>query len=577
MFPTNIVKKQYFYNKPWLTSALKQAIKNKNKLYTTRNKGSTPESILQNQAFYKKYRNKLHHLLNAAERKYYQEKLLEHKSNIKKSWQVIKLVINKRKSKQICAKFNYNGKSIEDKNTISNTFNNFFINIGPELAKKIPHSNNNPLHYIHHDRNVISNADPVTDEEVERIIRGFNDSAAGWDELRPKIIKCIRNQIKYPLQHLTNLSLAQGIFPNELKIGNVVPIHKAKDVAVFSNYRPVSVLPAFSKLFEKIMYNRLIQFINENKLLYKYQFGFQKGKSTEMALIILLDKITEALDQGKYVIGVFLDFSKAFDTVDHSILLQKLERYGICGLYLDWFKDYLSNRKQCVTYNGCQSSYQTIKCGVPQGSILGPLLFLLYINDLSTVSNACFSILFADDTNMFITGRNINEMCQQLNEDLKNIQNWLCCNKLSLNILKTNYMIFTSRNRHIEDIGVKIDNTNIERVYTTKFLGVQIDSKLTWKNHVDYISKKISKCAAIISKARKVLHKSTLINLYYTFAYPYFIYCNIIWGNTYAITNNKLMVIQKRLIRIVTSSPSRANTGPLFYANKLLNVYDINL
>ena len=261
--------------------------------------------------------------------------------------------------------------------------------------------------------------------------------------LKTNVMKTIKRSIIFPLMYITNLSFQTGVFPRELKIANVVPIFEAGDEMVFTNYRHVSVLPVFSKILERLMYNRLIEYINENKLLYWYQFGLQKGKSTYMAVLTLVDKISETLDNGDYVIGVFLDISKAFDSVDHDILLKKLEKYGIQGAALEWFTNYLSNRLQYVTYNGTKSKRETIKCGVPQGSILGPLLFLLYINDLPPVSNDCFSVLFADDTNMFVTGKNTADMCLKLNNDLQEICKWLRCNKLSLNILKTHYMIFT--------------------------------------------------------------------------------------------------------------------------------------
>ena len=224
----------------------------------------------------------------------------------------------------------------------------------------------------------------------------------------------------------------------------------------------------------------------------------------------------------------------------------------------------INDRKQYVTCNNsAQSKRQTIKCGVPKGSILDPLLFFIYINDLSTVSEACLLILFADDTNIFITSKNIDLMCQQLNDDLEKIQEWLCCNKLSLNVVKTHYMIFSPRNKIISDVDIKICNVNINRVYVTKFLGVQIDAQLNWKKHIEYINKKLSKCTAILLKTRKVLNNNCLINLYYTFAYPCFIYCNNIWGNTYPTVISKTLLVQKRLIQLVTGSPYRAHTEPL--------------
>ena len=268
------------------------------------------------------------------------------------------------------------------------------MQVGESLASVIPQSSKVPCDYLKHDIVNKLYLDPETDDEVERIIHHFKESAAGWDELKPTVVKSIRKFIISPLAHICNLSFATGIFPDELKIANVVPIFKSGDEMVFSNYRPVSALPVFSKVIERLMYNRLLKYINENKLSYKYQFGFQKGKSTHMALIALIDKISEALENGDCVIGIFLDFSKAFDTIDHSILLQKLSFYGIQGVILSWFENYLSNRKQYVTYNGIKSKTEKVNCGVPQGSILGLLLFLIYINDLSTVSEACMSILF---------------------------------------------------------------------------------------------------------------------------------------------------------------------------------------
>ena len=346
-----------------------------------------------------------------------------------------------------------------------------------------------PSDYLKHDIVNKMYLDPVTENEIDKIILNFRESSAGWDELKPTVIKSIRHCIALPLRHICNLSFRTGIFPDELKIANVVPIFKSGDEMIFSNYRPVSVLPVFSKIIERLMYNRLLKYTNDNNLLYKYQFGFQKGRSTHMALIILIDKISEALENGDCVIGIFLDFSKAFDTVDHIILLQKMYFYGIQDTTLSWFENYLSNRKQYVTYNGIKSQTEKINCGVPQGSILGPLLFLIYINDLSTVSEACMSILFADDTNMFFTGKNLKTMATVINEELIRVQEWLHCNKLSLNVLKTHYIIFTSRNKCVNDVDIRINDAHIERVYATKFLGVQIDAQLTWKKHIEYTCK----------------------------------------------------------------------------------------
>ena len=198
------------------------------------------------------------------------------------------------------------------------------------------------------------------------------------------------------------------------------------------------------------MYNRLIKFLEDFNILFENQFGFRKLHSSYMALMVLTDKLIKSLEKGEFVIGVYLDFSKAFDTVDHAILLSKLSHYGVRGNALQWYKSYLSDRKQYVTYNGVSSPVNNVTCRVPQGSILGPLLFLLYINDLGCVSSSTTSILFADDTNLFKTGNDLNKMQEELNFELSKISHWLKVNKLALNIGKTHFMVFTNKRKRLK-------------------------------------------------------------------------------------------------------------------------------
>lgn len=194
--------------------------------------------------------------------------------------------------------------------------------------------------------------EPVSPEEITKIIKALKNSSAGWDSIHAKIVKITYNKYLTVLNHVLNLSLQQGIFPNELKLARVIPLFKADDCMLINNYRPVSILPLFSKIYERIMYNRLWSFIKKHNLLYKYQFGFREKHGTDVAMIVLIDKIMSAFNDGEMVLGVFLDFSKAFDTVDHKILLSKLYHYGIRGFALDWFKSYLTDRKQFVSFNG---------------------------------------------------------------------------------------------------------------------------------------------------------------------------------------------------------------------------------
>ena len=319
---------------------------------------------------------------------------------------------------------------------ICEKFNDFFINVGPSLSKKIPVQNCSPDQYIKKKTIFSLYLEPVTEAEIRRLIMSLKSSAPGYDDIRSSILKMSLPFICTPLTYISNLSLQEGVFPDELKIANVIPLFKSDDPELFNNYRPMSLLCTVSKVFERIMYNRLLSFLDEYKILFSYQFGFRKHHSTYMALMTIMDNLTHCLDNGEYVIGIFLDFLKAFDTVDHNILLQKLSLYGIRGTALDWFQSYLTNRYQFVTYNGESSERKKVKCGVPQGSILGPLLFLIYINDLADVCKCSLPILFADDTNLFHHGTDLSVIECEFNKELADISTWLKVNKLSLNIKK---------------------------------------------------------------------------------------------------------------------------------------------
>ena len=345
---------------------------------------------------------------------------------------------------------------------------------------------------------------------------------------------------------------------------------------VFNNYRPISILPLFSKVLERVMYNRVIKFINKHKLIYLYQFGFRKDHSTYMALIILIDKITAALDNGDFTIAVLIDFRKAFDTVDHRILLDKLYHYGIRGVAHEWMNSYLSNRQQQVSYNGATSSYKTINCGVPQGSILGPLLFIIYINDLSHVSKILTSVLFADDTTLVDSDSDLPTLIHRFNRELIDVVNWLNANRLSLNIDKINYMIFRPKNKNDNGPDMLINNIQISQVNKAKLLGVIIDNKLSWSEHTKHVIQKVSKGIGIIIKARKHFNQETLKNLYNTMVLPYISYCIHVWGKA-AITHiNKIYILQKKIVRIIKGVPPRTHSKPLFDQLKIMSIYQVH-
>ena len=484
-FPFEVPKKKKRKLKSWMTDGLLQSVKYKHKLYAK----YLHNPSVENETKYKKFRNFLNSLTRQIKIDFYKDKFQQCKHNIKDTWQVINSLIKEPAKKDENCMMNCNGEMSNDPTKIANSFNRFFVDVGPSLAKQIP-----PIGKVYGDylKEPIINSiflSPVTEHEIIKIVTAFNNNkASGIDgiDFSPKVIKLVIGHISKPLCHIFNLCLLNGNFPDKLKLAKVSPIFKKGDKQVLSNNRPISVLSVFSKILERIIYDRIYKFIDQNNILFKNQYGFRKNYSTSMALLEVANTIADAFESNSYSLGVFIDLSKAFDTINHEILLSKVYHYGIRGTAHDLLANYLTNRQQCTKYMTSKSDFSPITCGVPQGSLLGPLLFLLYINDIHMSSNILSYFLYADDTTIVYSDSNLEKLYRVVNDNLDNVFKWFSANKLSVNLKKCNYILFRNSNRTIDLASkeIKLNDVVLPRVEETKFLGVFIECRLSWKSHI---------------------------------------------------------------------------------------------
>ena len=412
------------------------------------------------------------------------------------------------------------------------------------------------------------------------------------DGISNSLLKFVMYEISSPIAHIFNISLTGGIYPEKFKTSRVVPIFKSGDYLLADNYRPIALINSIAKILDKIVAIKLSNHLDINKLLYKNQFGFRKNSSTELNLLNLTNFISSSINDNNYCIGIFLDLKKAFDVVSHEILLNKLKKFGISGKTWEWFNCYFTNRSQKVDINGVLSDLEYINISVLQGSVLGPILFLCFINDLYTVTDLLM-LLFADDTSILASGNNLKDLIDICNRELHKIANWLLANKLAVNVNKCKFIIFHNKGKKIDlqDTTINFNFNEIgktelpekiiplDRVYnnnpnlndrTYKYLGILLDENFTLNPHFDLICNKLSKGLFCLNRAKNYLNRRSLTTLYYALFHPHLLYCSLILSCTSNKNLKRVSTLQKKALRTISNVPYNAHTTPLFLELKIL-------
>lgn len=595
---SNIIKsytKQIFIRKkdrtikPWITPGILRCIRTKDKLHTQYK--LNPRNLTF-KITYLRYQKKCSQIIFTAKNNYDKSYIANSLHSPKATWKAIKDMTYSPK----------NNPPPNELLLIKNTpqesvdyVNNFFASVGSELAHKIlVNTSSQPTPSITapsyfntatpHNSLVVL---PTDEAEIKTLIMDLkSDSATGWDGIPSRLLKDAREIISYPLSKLLNLCIEKGTFPRAFKKSIIIPIHKSGDKQTVSNYRPISILPALSKIFEKVLNVRLMSFLNKYDLLANEQYGFRAARSTEDAVINLCNTVSEALDRKSKCIGVFLDLAKAFDTVSIPKLVKKLNSIGIRGNCLKLFSDFLALRTQMVKVGEHKSKEAEITYGVPQGSILGPSLFLIYINDLCSMKLPNANIFaYADDTAIVFQEETWQLVFRAAECGLATIKHWLNSNLLTLNTDKTQYITFSMR--HNNDIfkhfnlkahcchNIPPINCNcplLSRTTSLKYLGVMLDEHLRWMPHITLLSSRIRKLTWIFKKLRNALDTDLLASVYIAICQSVQTYCITAWGGTYKTHMILLERAQRSVIKVMTFKKYRYPTRDLYHTCKLLTI-----
>lgn len=560
----------------WITEALLTSVSKKQKLYQRLKQHPNNLNLREE---YNTYKNTLTSLIRTAKRKYFQEKIKSGQSNNKVVWNTINSLIGKTKQtipvKQVITEDNIN--SIDPKE-IADTFVKHYSNVGQNLADKISLNPQRTIKY--RVKRCITDSfflTPTCQNEIQKIIKDLPaKSSTGIDGINTKILKGIADIIANPLAALINKIIETGTCPHILKTSIITPIYKKGDKNQPVSYRPISVIPTLAKILEKVVNKRLTAFLEKNKIISQEQYGFRKNISTSNAITDLVTNLQQALDESKTPLCIFIDLEKAFDTVNHSILLDTLESYGIRGTPLQFFNSYLSNRTQYVKINDTLSIEKTLNCGVPQGTVLGPTLFLVYINDLYNIETKGKIISYADDTVIIYKHQSWETVKRQAEKDLINIKQWFDNKLLTINFDKTFFMAFSCYNDTQPKFDyLEIEATNrvikINKNTSSKYLGIHIDCNLKWKVHIDALVNRMRTILYTMRMLKSVLNQNELKTVYHSLAESLLQYGIIGWGSASQSHLKPLDTVQRSLIKTIFNKNWQYPTNSLYEETRILH------
>lgn len=565
------IKKIYTRNtvKPWLTRGIKISARKMKELYAT----MIETGHILDKNYYKSYKKIYKKVIIAAKRLYNNRLYDEFDNKGKAAWTIINKSINKNKTNKQISEIKLENTIVKDNKIIANSFNDYFVGLPQKLSNEQSRDAGKNCNFTLPRIHKTMFLRPVSENIIYNAIVNLKKShSAGVDSISSNLLKLIVNYITYPLTYLVNLSLEQGIFPEIFKIARVVPLYKKGEKVNIENYRPISLLSSISKVLERIVFDEINNFLTTFNILTTAQHGFRKNKSTTTAVTQFISQLCKTLDDNKKTLSLFMDLSKAFDLVNHALLKEKLNAYGLRGKINNWLTSYLYNRKQIVDINGTYSKESYVTVGVPQGSILGPLLFLIFVNDLPEITNSINSfIMFADDNTYLCEDSTLADAVFKLQIMINKFIDWFKINKLHLNTSKTVFINFTPRNSIINESQLlKIERESIAQVKNTKFLGLYIDNALNWEMHTDILCNKLSSLCFALFRLKNITNKNILYSFYHSQFVSRLRYGIIFWGSSSHL--NRVFKLQKRAIRNIAGLSFQTSCRPYFKKLQLLTL-----